>query len=456
MRNATDRPNFILINCDDLGYGDLGCYGSPLNATPHLDRVAAEGMRFTDFYQASPLCSPSRGSMLTGCYPPRISFGSFSGGWVLFPGNPDGLNPEERTIAALLKTRGYATKLVGKWHCGDQPEFLPARHGFDSYFGLPYSNDMGRQPSRPDNPPLPLLEDETVIQQQPDQTSLTERYVEHSLRFMREHRDEPFFLYLAHMHVHLPHYPPERFLLTAKNGRYGAAVECIDWATGAILHELRTLGLDENTLVMFTSDNGSRVRGEGGSNGPLNGTKATTWEGGMRLPLVARWPGQIRPGVTGELATSMDLLPTMAALAGAETPTDRIIDGRSILPLLRGEAGARSPHEAFFYYKQKDLEAVRAGRWKLQFARSGEAVNELYDLEADIGESRNVFAGNPDVVSRLAALAEGMRDDLGDDRLGRPGRNRRPIGMVDQPRPLCTFDPAHPYFYAEYDLSEVG
>ena len=273
------QPNILLINCDDLGYGDLGCYGSTSNDTPVIDRMAEEGMRLTDFYMASPVCSPSRGAMMTGCYPPRIGFGDFDGQWVLFPGQGLGLHPKERTIASLLKDAGYRTMLVGKWHCGDQPDFLPTRHGFDHYYGLPYSNDMGRQGGRDTYPPLPLLMEEEVLEAQPDQRSLTERYVEQAVRFMRKNRENPFFLYMAHMHVHLPHYAPERFERESRNGEYGAAVACVDWATGVLLHELKRLGLDEDTLVVFTSDNGSRGD-RGGSNAPLRGSKGTTWEGG--------------------------------------------------------------------------------------------------------------------------------------------------------------------------------
>jgi arylsulfatase A-like enzyme len=455
-RKPLDRPNFILINCDDLGYGDLGCYGSPLHRTPAVDGMARQGMRLTDFYMASPVCSPSRGGMLTGCYPRRIGFGTFEGQWVLFPGQGVGLNPEETTIARLLRDQGYATRLVGKWHCGDQPEFLPTRHGFDGYYGLPYSNDMGRQAGRTGYPPLPLLRDEVVIQEQPDQAALTERYVEDSVRFIREHADDPFFLYLAHMHVHLPLYAPERFLKSSQNGRYGAAVECIDWSVAVVLDELRRLGLDENTLVIFTSDNGSRVK-EGGSNAPLRGTKGTTWEGGQRVPCIARWPGVIPAGRTSdEIATALDFYPTLAGLAGTQSPPDRPIDGRDIAPLLRGEAGAQSPHEAFFYYLKENLEAVRAGRWKLHVWRDGEIVRELYDLEKDPGESTNLAGREREIEADLEQRLERIREDIGDEAVGASGANCRPAGHVDSPRTLTTYDENHPYIIAMYDLPDAG
>ena len=451
------KANIILMNCDDLGYGDLACYGSPCNSTPHLDRLAAEGMRFTDFYMASPVCSPSRGAMLTGCYPPRIGFGSFDGRGVLFPGDPIGLNPSEITIAALLRDAGYATKIVGKWHCGDQPEFLPTRHGFDSYYGLPYSNDMGRQKVDDKWPPLPLLRDEEVMQEQPDQSGLTERYVEESLRFSREQRQRPFFLYLAHMHVHLPIYAPARFLRESRNGAYGAAVACIDWAAGVIMAELRRLGLEDNTMVIFTSDNGSRCRGEGGSNGVLRGIKTTTWEGGQRVPCIIRWPGHIPAGSTCTgLATAMDFYPTLAAIAGCAVPTDRIIDGRDITPLMLSGGAAASPREAFFYYNRNDLEAVRDGRWKLHVRKSRQAIAELYDLRNDPGENRNVHADEPAVVARLTALLERCREDLGDEALGIAGQNVRPAGRVASPRTLTQYRPDHPYMIATYDLQERG
>jgi len=457
----SDQPNIILINCDDLGYGDLGCYGSELNSTPHLDQMAAEGIQFTDFYMASPVCSPSRGAMLTGCYPPRIGFAEFDGRWVLFPGQPLGLHPEEKTVASLLKEQGYATKIVGKWHCGDQKEFLPTRHGFDSYYGIPYSNDMGIQKKDDIYPPLPLLLDEEVIQAQPDQASVTERYVEESVRFMRANQDQPFFLYFAHMYVHLPIYPPDRFMRESKNGRYGAAVQAIDWSVGVLLHELRQLGLDDNTLVIFTSDNGSRARGEGGSNEPLRGHKGTTWEGGQRVPCLMRWPLQIPAGtVSNGLVSAIDLCPTLVKLAGGQVPQDRIIDGEDISSLIRDEEGVTSPRDTFFYYRLHNLMAIRSGKWKLHaytVGQSGiEPCNELYNLETDIGETANLYGQYPQVVAELESKLDACRQDLGDDIVGTEGQNVRPLGRIDIPQTLTQYDPEHPYIIAMYDLKDRG
>jgi arylsulfatase A-like enzyme len=452
----SSRPNILLINCDDLGFGDLGCYGSQRNDTPALDRLAAEGLKLDQFYMASPVCSPSRGAMMTGCYPPRIDFGEFDGQWVLFPGQAVGLNPEEQSVARLLKDAGYATGIVGKWHCGDQPAFLPTRHGFDSYYGIPYSNDMGRQ--RPDDayPPLPLMDDEAVIQEQPDQTALTERYVERCIRFMREHRAEPFFLYLAHLHVHLPHYVPERFLKATRNGRYGAAVACIDWAMDALMNELDRLGLADNTLFVFTSDNGSRADGRGGSNGRLRGRKGQTWEGGMRVPCLLRWPGVIPAGVTSDgLAASIDLLPTFCALAGAGGP-DKPIDGLDLSPFLRDPEGTASPRGEFVYWHRDALEAIRDDRYKLHFDKGGEGSIALFDLLADPGETVDVAGQQPDRVSALVEAADAWRERLGDRRIGKTGTDNRPKGRVDAPDTLTHYDPAHPYVIAEYDLRERG
>ncbi len=453
-----NKPNIILINCDDLGYGDLGCYGSKLHSTPHIDRLAAEGMHFTDFYMPAPVCSPSRGGMLTGCYPPRIGFGWFDNRWVLLPGHPVGLNPEEITIAKLLQEAGYETKLVGKWHCGDQAPFLPTEHGFDSYYGLPYSNDMGMQtpPKNFDAPPLPLMRDTEVIQQQPDQAGLTERYVEEAVRFLRHPRENPFFLYFAHMYVHTPLFVPPALQKRSRNGKYGAAVECIDWAAGAILHELERLGLAENTLVIFTSDNGS---GRPESNAPLRGKKGTTWEGGMRLPCIMRWPKRIKPGSECDAVTSsMDFYPTLAALGGAHVPDDRIIDGHDIRPLMFGES-TESPYNAFFYYMCNRLEGVRHGKWKLhvgkKFGSEYRDIRELYDLESDIGEQHNLYDGEPVVVEDLSVLLNNCRRDIGDEAEGVRGINVRPVGRVANPAPLTRHDPVYPYLVAEYDLADA-
>jgi arylsulfatase A len=463
MPTPDRRPNVVLINCDDLGYGDIGCYGSTLNATPTIDRMADEGLRFDDFYMASPVCSPSRAALLTGCYPPRIGFGSFDGLPVLFPGQAMGLPPTEISLGRLLSDAGYRTQMVGKWHCGDQFEFLPTNHGFDHYFGLPYSNDMGRQVPMEgwdipfEYPPLPLLLDDEVIQQQPDQAALTERYVDESVRFIRDCAGggTPFFLYLAHLYVHVPIYVQERFARESRNGPYGAAVACIDWAAAVLLHELAELGLDEDTIVIFTSDNGSRAV-DGGSNQPLRGTKGTTWEGGMRVPGIVRWPGRIAPGrVSTEVATAMDLYPTLAGLCGATLPGDRTIDGRDISALWFDE-DARSPHDVFLYYWMDDLEAVRAGRWKLHLAKHGTTFLRLHDLEADRGEATDVQADHPDVVAELLAHAEAARVSLGDALTERVGADVRPVGRVDDPRPLTTYDPDHPYVVAEYDLPDRG
>ena len=454
---SSSTPNIILVNCDDLGYGDLGCYGSTANRTPTLDRMAREGVKFTDFYMASPVCSPSRGAMMTGCYPKRIGFADFEGQIVLFPGQGVGLNADEITIAEILKQQGYATMLVGKWHCGDQPEFMPTRHGFDHYYGIPYSNDMGRQPGRENRfPPLPLLCDEEVIQEQPDQAALTERYVEQAVRFIRNNRENPFFLYFAHMYVHLPIYAPESFLKRSENGRYGGAVEHIDWSMAVILDELQRLGLDDNTLVVFTSDNGSRGA-EGGSNAPLRGRKGTTWEGGQRVPCLMRLPGAIPAGiVNSEITTAMDFLPTFAELAGADVPSDRAIDGKDIRALMFGECGAASPHHAFFYYSGENLEAVRSGKWKLHIRKRNAEVRELYDLDADVGETDNLHDRHPDVVNALEAEIDACREDIGDKAVGAEGNNCRPIGAIDSPQPLTRFDPNHPYIIAMYDLEDAG
>jgi arylsulfatase A-like enzyme len=452
------KPNIILINCDDLGYGDLSCYGSKKNDTPQIDRLAENGIRFTDFYMASPVCSPSRGAMMTGCYPSRISFDVFeNGSWVLFPGMGQGLHPNEITVASLLKQGGYKTKLVGKWHCGDQKEHLPTAHGFDDYFGIPFSNDMGRQKMNNGEPspypPLPLMKGDEVQQQQPDQRGLTERYADECVRFIKDNKDEPFFLYLAHMYVHVPLFVPDQFLKVSRNGAYGGAVAEIDWTTGVLMNTLKNLGLDENTLVIFTSDNGSRARDEGGSNAPCRGVKGSTWDGGLRVPCIMHWPEGIKSGrVEKGLATSMDFYPTLAKLAGVELPTDRIIDGLDLSGLIT--AGAPTPREVFAYYLRRDLEAVRVGDWKLHLHRAGCELKELYNLRDDVGESVNLYTEHPEIVEKLNAVATEIRRDMGDAHLGIEGENVRPIGEVSDPVPLTQYDENHPYMIAMYDLAD--
>jgi arylsulfatase A-like enzyme len=455
------KPNIILINCDDLGWGDLGCTGHPQHKTPHLDSLAAEGSRFTDFYQASSLCSPSRGAMLTGCHPCRIGFDSFEGRGVLFPGQGVGLAPKEETFADVLRRAGYSTNMVGKWHCGDQPEFLPTNHGFDTYYGLPYSNDMGIQ--RPDSPypPLPLLRGTEVVEAQPDQRSLIFRYTEECTKIIRANRDRPFLLYMAHMHVHLPHYVAEKFLADSPNGRYGGAVAAIDWSAGVILNELRALGLEDNTMVVFTSDNGSRCD-YGPSNGPLHGTKNSPWEGGLRVPFLVRWKHHVPAGRTCDaMLTGMDLLPTFAALAGVEPQKLNPIDGLDASSLLLGKKQSAPLRELLPYYQGPNLDAVRRGKWKLYVARHGRdgaagSVLELYDLVADPGEIRNVAAGNPNIVAQLQQDLEAFRLKFGDAATQATGNERRPVGGVDNPVPLTRFDPEHPYYMAMYDINEAG
>ena len=451
-----NKPNIILINCDDLGYGDLGCYGSKLNRTPYLDKLASQGKRFTDFYMSSPVCSPSRGSLMTGCYPPRIGFGEFDGECVLFPGQAYGIHKEERTLPQYLKGLGYDTKIIGKWHCGDQKEFLPTERGFDEYYGLPYSNDMGRQEGNTDAPPLPLIRDRDVIQEQPEQSALTERYTEEAVRFIREKNGKPFFLYFAHMYVHVPIFVPPRFLKASGNGGYGAAVEHIDWTTGVIMDELERLGLSENTIVIFTSDNGSRARDEGGSNAPCRGTKSTTWDGGLRVPFIVRWPAGIEADtVSSELISSIDLLPTLVHLAGGEISTERKIDGFDASAHLTGKED-KSPRELFAYYNANDLHALRRGDWKLHFYRKADGeVKELYNLKHDVGETENLYEKHPEIVAGLNAMADEIRQDLGDERTGIKGRGVREKGVANDPRPLTQYDPAHPYMIAMYDLADA-
>ncbi|OUW17817.1 MAG: hypothetical protein CBD18_03855 [Opitutales bacterium TMED158] len=459
------KPNIVLIYVDDLGYGDLGCYGSEKNDTPHVDQLAADGMRFTEYYSASPVCTPSRAALLTGGYPGRVSFDVFNGdrkSWVLFPGYAEGLHPSELLLPEYLKWQGYATSHVGKWHLGDQVEHLPTRHGFDSYYGIPYSNDMAIMPRKKKSPPMPLLRDEEVIAEQPKQAPLIQSYTEEAVSFIRENRDSPFFLYFAHMHVHLPHYVMDPFLEASRNGVYGAAVAAVDWSTGVIVAELKRLGLDENTIVIFTSDNGSRVDQHGGSNGVLRGIKGQTWEGGMRVPCIVKWPGQIEPGsMSSELVTAMDFYPTFASILGQPLGNDPIRDGFDISAIWKGEPGAQSPYDAFFYYLVDQLQAVRVGDWKLRYnipnrRNPDPSRPELYNLATDVSEQRNVASQHPQIVEDLMQRMRVMGDRIGDDLRGAPGKERRARAITDDPKPLTEFDEDYPYIEPSYLLDQAG
>jgi arylsulfatase A len=434
-------PNIVLILCDNLGYGDLSCLGSVGQDTPNIDRLAREGMCLTSFYSSSPVCTPSRASLMTGCYAQRVDMHlSDSGGWVLQPVSGKGLNPSETTIAEILRGQGYATACLGKWHLGDQPEFLPTRHGFDDYLGIPYSEDMVPAHTRT-WPPLPLMRNEAVIEAPVDLTRTTRRYVTEAVRFIRDNCHRRFFLYFAH-HLpgsrKVPDVDPE-FRGESRNGLYGDSVQEIDWSVGEIMAELRKLDLDHRTLVLFTSDNGT-PRDKGGSNAPWGGWAYSTSEGGMRMPCMVRWPGQIPAGKTcSELCTMMDLLPTLTRLAGGRVDASRVIDGKDIWNLWVGAPGAESPHEAFYYYMADQLQAVRCGLWKLHLPLEtirGRQVNrplKLIDLGTDPQETTDLSRQHPDIVQRLLALARQARNELGD--LNQRGRGRRPAGRVNHPTP---------------------
>jgi arylsulfatase A-like enzyme len=462
------RPNFVLINIDDLGYREIGAFGST-NRTPALDRMAAEGRKLRSHY-AAPVCSPSRAALLTGSYPKR----SLPIPHVLFPAAAVGLHPDEHTIADVLRAAGYATACVGKWHLGDQPEFLPRRQGFDYYFGLPYSNDMGpaadgtktdfgKTPNaaqaakagnvakntptkkaapvndetglRNPQPPLALLENDTVIGRirAEDQVPLIARFTEKTISFIRDAhaKERPFFVYLAHNAVHFPRYPAEKFRGTSPNGLLGDWVQEVDWSVGEILAALRELQLDRHTLVLFVSDNGGPTQ-QGATNTPLRGSKGSTLEGGIRVPGLAWWPGHIPAGTSTDAITAMiDVLPTFAKLARAPLAADRKIDGVDITSVLLGSPST-PPRDSFLYHRGFLLEAVRSGPWKLHLAKK-----ELYNLATDIGEATDVAAQNPEVVRRLVTLAEASQDDLGLDGIG-PGC--RPLGRVAHPVPLIALD----------------
>jgi arylsulfatase A-like enzyme len=462
-------PNFVVIYADDLGYGDLSCHGSATIATPRLDRMAREGVRFTEGYAASPFCSPSRAALLTGRLPARCGVP-----YVLFPAEHHGLPEAELTLAELLRTRGYATACIGKWHLGWAPAFRPQRHGFDVFFGTPYPNNFGEwrvgQPFAQGAAfePYPLLEGDTILEAPVDQNHLTRRLTERAIRFIREHRDRPFLLFLPHVMPHIPQFASPAFTGRSKAGIYGDSIEELDWSTGAILDALAELGLDRRTLVVFSSDNGAGLkaphlgpipadlpyyapeRANGGSNGPLRAGKGTTFEGGVRVPFIVRWPGRIAArGAVPGVVSQLDLFPTFAALAGAPLPPGVTLDGTDISPLLL--EGRAPPARPLFLYFGYQLQAVREGRWKLfpagiaapaprppslwwdvlpnLFANQHRVLTapELYDLDTDIGEKQNLAVAHPDIVAQLAARGREFDAAL--------RRDQSPLQIEPGPRP---------------------
>lgn len=455
-------PNIVLIFMDDMGYGDLTSYGAIDYITPNLDKLATQGMRFTNFYAAQPICSASRAAILTGCYPNRIGLTG-----ALFPGSNIGLNSEEETVPEMLRTKGYATAMVGKWHLGEAQQFLPLQHGFDKYFGLPYSNDMwpvgydGTPVTDTTNwrskmPKLPLIEGNRTIEyirNLNSQGQLTTRYTEKAIDFIKGNKKQPFFLYFAHSMPHVPLAVSDKFKGTSQQGLYGDVMMEIDWSVGQVMKALKDNGLEDNTLVIFTSDNGPWLNfgNHAGSAGGLREGKQTTWEGGQREPAIMRWPGVIPEGTTNnKLACTIDLLPTFAAITGATLP-NRKIDGVNILSLLKGEKDANPRDQLYYYYNKNSLEAVRKGSWKLVLPHpygsyEGELPGNdgyagrkhqdstgmaLYDLRRDPGERYDVKEQNSEEVKNLLRLVEEAREDLGDDLTGREGNNRRDPGKLD-------------------------
>jgi arylsulfatase A len=415
-----DPPNIVIIFTDDQGYGDVGCFGATGYETPNLDRLAETGVRFTDFYAAATVCTPSRAALLTGCYPKRVGLHEA----VIFPEDTHGLNPDEVILAELLQAQGYATGCFGKWHLGHQPAFLPTRQGFDVYFGLPYSNDMTTtRIKREGYPPLPLIEGEIPKEFEPDQSQLTRRYTERAVRFIREHAEERFFVYLPHSMPHFPVFASEKF--AGRHERiYDDVIEEIDWSVGEIQRTLEELGLAENTLLFFSSDNGPATwyGDQGGSPGGLRGAKGSTWEGGQRVPTLMAWPDVIPGGtVCRTPATNMDLLPTIAHLVGAKLPEGRTIDGHDLSDLLRDPDGAKLHERPFVYYARNGKpEAIRVGKWKLHLTKTrgwdqkkqGAFTPQLYDLVSDPGEQHDLAAKHPEIVKRLEKLLQAIDAEI--------------------------------------------
>ncbi len=452
---AEERPpNVIIIFTDDQGYGDVGVYGAEGYETPHLDRMAAEGRQFTQWYASQPVCSASRTGLLSGCYSNRIGING-----ALGPGSRTGINSDETLLPEVFKSKGYATGMFGKWHLGDHEKFLPTNHGFDEYFGIPYSNDMWPQhPTAKHFPPLPLIQGTERLRSadEHDQRMMTTWLTAKAVDFINRNRETPFFLYVPHPQPHVPLYVSDRFAGTTENGIYGDVISEIDWSVGEILNAVSTNGLDEDTLVIFTCDNGPWLSygTHAGSTGPLREGKGTSWEGGVREPCIMRWPGQIPAGTVCDTpGMNIDLLPTMAGLIGADLP-ERKIDGLDIWPVISGEDGAESPHDAYwFYYKQNELQAVMADGWKLVLPHTyrtldgkettddGLPINytnlkleeiELYHLDEDIAEASNVAKEHPEMVAELMEHAEAARTELGDKLTKSTGSGNRPAGQLTE------------------------
>lgn len=426
-------PNVILIFIDDMGYADIGPFGNTQVKTPHLDKFATQGMKFTSFY-ATPVCSMSRASLMTGCYNTRVSVPG-----VLFPNSKVGLHPDEVTLGDIAKQKGYATTAIGKWHLGFQPEFLPTKQGFDSYFGIPYSNDMGTKPARPNFPPLPLMRNEKVIEEEPDQAQLTKRYTEEAVKFIRENKDKPFFLYLPHTMIHFPLAASVDFKGKSAMGFIGDTIEEIDWSVGQITKTLDELKLNENTLVIFTSDNGPAGRPAG----PLRGSKGSIFEGGVREPCLMRWTGKIPAGTTCDrIAGNIDVLPTMAKLIGAELPKERTIDGKDFSTLLLDPKAPEVRDTHLYFTGAGALAAIRVGEWKLFPGGIPVAGNKkqgdggakkkveealtvaLFNLANDVGETKNVAEANPEIVKKLQETATKLSAEI--------AANKRPAGQAKE------------------------
>ena len=425
-------PNFVIVFCDDLGYGDLGSFGSKTIHTPHLDRMAQQGQRWTQFYVGANVCTPSRAALLTGRLPIRSGMCS-SRRRVLFPDSKGGLPAGEVTIAEALKTRGYATACIGKWHLGHLPEYLPTAHGFDSYYGIPYSNDMGLTPQPKGKQRLryydaywgrvPLMQGREIIERPVEQTTITRRYTERAVQFIQDSRDRPFFLYLAHSMPHVPLFRSAKFQDVSAGGVYGDVIQEIDWSVGQVLAAIRAAELEQNTVVVFTSDNGPWLwfQEHGGSAGPLRGGKGGTFEGGMREPTVIWGPGIVRPGEIDELGATMDLLPTFCRLAGIEPPADRPLDGHDLSAALRGTG--KSPRQTVFYYLGTEVWAIRHGNYKMHLKTVEPAYGPdktvtthdpplLFDLAKDIGERDNIAGANSAVIEELKARVADHRGSL--------------------------------------------